>query len=302
MELPFSFPQNRRIEHLVENRTVYTAKSAELNVFETHHFADNVILQFHQPVFASMIEGKKVMHLREGSFEFLPGESLIMPADEIMKIDFPEAKMDNPTKCLAMTIAPEKINQIVADMNLHLGRSEEMSPWDLGHFNFAFTNSKMVSEIIQRIIYLFVEDHTSKDMFIDSMLKELIVRVVQKQNRNLLERKSSKLQTSNRIAFVIEYIKSHLSEPITIAQLSKMAYMSESNFYRVFKNELGVSPVQFINECRVEKAIDMLRVPGIQVKEVYMACGFNNLSYFVRTFKKVKEMTPSQFKSKTFLD
>jgi len=91
-KLPNYFFEQRRIENMVENRTTYTVESAELSVYETYSYAEDVFLKFHQPVFASMIEGKKIMYLREQNpFDFLPGQSVMMPANEVMKIDFPEA-------------------------------------------------------------------------------------------------------------------------------------------------------------------------------------------------------------------
>ncbi|MBL7726407.1 MAG: hypothetical protein JNM68_01925, partial [Dinghuibacter sp.] len=53
----------RKLEHHVENRTCYTLKHAELNLFETHQAATSIFLTFPEPVLASMIMGKKVMHL-----------------------------------------------------------------------------------------------------------------------------------------------------------------------------------------------------------------------------------------------
>ncbi|MEL6629428.1 MAG: AraC family transcriptional regulator N-terminal domain-containing protein [Bacteroidota bacterium] len=81
-----------------------------MNIFETHQVAERVWLNFDQPVLASMIKGKKVMHLGEKDpFPFLPGESLMLPREEWMNIDFPEANLTNPTQCLAMTISEEKM-------------------------------------------------------------------------------------------------------------------------------------------------------------------------------------------------
>lgn len=297
MQLPQRFFDSRKIENMVENRTTYTVESAELNVYETHHFAEEVILQFHQPVLASMIEGKKIMHLRDQSpFDFLPGESIMMPSDEIMKIDFPEAAMNNPTRCLAMTIAPEKIEKIIDNMNYSLPRVNHRE-WELSDGNFTFTNDEAISQIIQRLIYLFAENHQSKDVFVDMMLRELIVRILQSENRKILSQKSDQLSNSHRLASTIEYIKDHLHMPISVAELSEHSCMSESNFHKVFKNELGVSPVQFINDERIKKAARLLQNPNIQIKEVYMCCGFSNVSYFIRTFKKILQATPREYQT-----
>ena len=82
MNLTDTILKNRRLETLVENQISYTLSSAEMHVFETHQEAEKVLLKFHEPVLASMLEGKKVMHLdKMTSFDFLPGESLILPSD-----------------------------------------------------------------------------------------------------------------------------------------------------------------------------------------------------------------------------
>ena len=67
------FFEERSLQDMVENQTTYTMKSAAMHVFETHKRAEQVLLKFDQPVLASMLEGKKIMHLRDSqSFDFFP--------------------------------------------------------------------------------------------------------------------------------------------------------------------------------------------------------------------------------------
>ena len=295
MKLLPTYYQQRKLEHLVENRTTYTVESAELNIYETHHHAQEVVLQFNQPVLASMISGKKVMHLRQQDpFAFMPGQSIIMPAQEVMKIDFPEATMHNPTQCLAMTIAPEKIAGVVEQMNLMAPKASAIA-WQLHDYNFAFVNDPAVSGIIQRLIDLFTENHPSKDAFVNMALGELIMRILQAQNKEQLSSQANTLSTTNRLAAAIQYVRQHLDSPITVQQLSQQACMSESNFHKVFKDELGLSPIQFIKQERVKMAAQLLQDPHISLREVYLACGFTNTSYFIRTFKKAHGQTPKEF-------
>lgn len=297
MKLPQQFFERRKIEDLVENRTTYTVAHAELNVYETHHFAEEVYLHFHQPVFASMIEGKKVMYLRDQDpFDFLPGQSVMMPANEVMKIDFPEAAQNNPTRCLAMTISQDKIDRIVEEMNYDLPKAD--SEWLTSKFNYTFANDAAVNQVINRLMFLFMENHPSKDLFVDMTLRELMIRVLQSENRNALGRSGNMSANASRLHFVIEYIKSHLDETLSITDLSKKACMSESNFYKVFRNETGQTPIEFINDERIRRAAFLLKRKDIKVKEVYLSCGFNNISYFVRTFKKVTGHTPKEFQQK----
>lgn len=298
MNLPAHVLKGRRLETLVENQTSYTLNHAAMHIFETHQTAERVLLQFNQPVLASMFQGKKIMHLRNHqSFDFLPGESLILPSDEVMCIDFPEARMDNPTRCLAMAISEEKVREVIMLMNESLPRADERE-WRFMDYNFHFTNDEGIYQILQRLIFLFTENHPSKDLFVELMLRELIVRIMQADSRKIYTDQALQLSSDNRLAYIIHYIRDHLDQPLTIEMLSQKAYMSESNFHRVFKNELGISPIDFINNERIKLAVSLLQDPMRKVKEIYMECGFESRSYFNRMFKRKKNLSPKAYQLK----
>jgi AraC family transcriptional regulator len=295
MRLPEHFLNNRKLESLVEHQSSFTLDHAAMHIFETHQQAEQVLLQFDQPVLASMIEGKKVMHLRDyESFQFLPGESLVLPSGELMCIDFPEAEYENPTRCLAMAISEEKITKVLDWMNETMPKSGGLH-WGLMDYNFHFVNDAAVFQILQRLVFLFTEDHPYKDYFVDNMLRELIIRILQTNELKIYGSDTFTLRENSRLAHVVRYIRTHLHESLDIATLSKEACMSASHFHRVFKNELGISPVEFINNERVKLAVSLLQNPEISIKEVYMCCGFESRSYFNRVFKHKQQFTPGDY-------
>jgi AraC-like DNA-binding protein len=299
MRLPDKFFRNRRLETLVENQTSYTLNHAALHVFETHQQAEQVLLQFAQPVLASMLEGKKVMHLEDqDSFEFLPGESLILPSNETMCIDFPEAQSLNPTRCLAMAISEAKIEQVVNLMNERMIKAEGSGAWQMLDYNFHFTNDAAIYQILNRLLYLFTEEHPSKDLFVDNMLQELVVRVLQANQRKVYQEKAKNLSSSNRIAYVVNHMKENFQQSLSVNKLSDMACMSESHFFKVFKNETGLSPTEYLNQLRIEHAADLLNNPNRKINSIFMDCGFENRSYFNRLFKRMKKLSPSQYQKR----
>ncbi|MDF7820320.1 AraC family transcriptional regulator [Runella sp. MFBS21] len=291
--------QNRRLETLVENRTLHTLNNAELNIFETHQKAAQVMLQFHEPVLASMIRGKKIMHLQNTpSFGFLPGESVILPSNELMCIDFPEASEQNPTQCLALAFNEAKLQQAVNLLN-ERGLKQNGKEWSMTDYNYHFTNDIAINQILQRLIFIFTENHPSKDIFADMLLQELIIRILQTESKSIYLKKSYTQPNNDRISFVLNFIRENITEDLTIGLLSEKAYMSESNFYRTFKHETGSTPIDFIIEERLKLAESLLRDPKMSVKEAFMASGFNSFSYFCRIFKKKKNLSPTEFKEKS---
>ncbi len=297
LDLTAKHYENRKLENLVENRTIHTLKNAELNIFETHIQASQVMLRFQEPVLASMIKGKKVMHLQNTpSFGFLPGESVILPSNELMHIDFPEATPSNPTQCLALALSETKLKEAVDTLNQR-GTKQNGQEWSILDYNYHFTNDIAINQILQRLIFIFTENHPSKDIFSDLLIQELVIRILQTETKSMYLKKSYTDSNNDRLSFVIKYIRENITEDLSIDILSEKAYMSESSFYRTFKHELGATPNDFITEERLKIAESMLRNPKISVKEAYLASGFNSFSYFCRIFKKKKNLSPTEFKS-----
>ena len=245
-----------------------------------------------------MITGRKVMHLRQRpGFNFLPGESIMLPKDELMVIDFPDAKKDRPTKCLALEIDPSFIAQVIQGMNERRPRSDSFD-WSQASKNLHFANDVGITQLIQRMVYLCAEDHTAKDIFIDMSLKELVIRLLEVESRqhHLLDPEGR--ATSQPITAAVAYILTHLDERLTIEDLSKMAYMSKSSFFRAFRNEMGISPIDFINGERIKLAVCLLKRKELSIRQIALRCGFNSASYFTRMFKKHYGVSPVSFLEK----
>ncbi|HHB79882.1 MAG TPA: AraC family transcriptional regulator, partial [Saprospiraceae bacterium] len=240
--------ENRQLTTLVENRTSYSAIDSELNIYETHSFAEAVHLTFNFPVIASMITGKKIMHLRDmPSFDFLPGESVVVPANETMAIDFPEATLDNPTQCLALGIDSTKIKQIAANFNQRVAIGSENNQWSMDNASAHLTNQVEVNHLLTRIVHTYTHNTSPlRDVILDLMLQELVVRLLQTKAKYSIISDPNKEFENTRIGTVIQHIKNNLTmKNISVSTLARIAHMSTSHFYKQFRNTLGISPIDF---------------------------------------------------------
>lgn len=100
----------------------------------------------------------------------------------------------------------------------------------------------------------------------------------------------------NRIGKVFEHIHAHYHRSLSIAELAEIAAMNEAAFCRFFKKTTGKSAINYINELRIGKACNLLNDPNLAIADVSFQSGFNNITHFNRTFKKIKEVSPSSFK------
>lgn len=290
---------NRKLTTLVENKTTYAAEYAELNIYETHAVAEKVSLTFDFPVIASMLTGKKVMHL-EGiaPFDFFPGESVVMPMNKEMVIDFPLATLENPTQCLALGIDALKIDEVVAKFNQHVAIENENNNWSIDNTASHLINNTAVNHLVERITYTFTKNNKSKDVLLDLMIQELVVRLLQTKAKSLIMNDAEQIFNDTRIGTVIKYIKDNLTNRnLSVEILAKVACMSTSHFHKQFKNTLGISPIDFINSEKIKFSKKLIKeTKSCRMSEIAFKSGFNNSSYFNRQFKKMELMTPQQFK------
>lgn len=290
---------NRKLTTLVENRTTYSAEYAELNIYETRAFAEQVSLTFDFPIIASMLTGKKIMHI-DGfdAFDFFPGESVVMPTNKEMVIDFPLATKDQPTQCLALGIDAFKIEEVVEKFNHNVAIENENNNWDLDQNASHLINNVDVNHLIERLTYTFTNSNKSKDVLLDLMIQELIVRLLQTKAKSLIVN-DTHIFNDTRIGTVIKYIKDNLTnKDISVDLLAKKAYMSTSHFHKQFKNTLGISPIDYINSEKIKFSKKLIKeCKNLRMSEIAYKSGFNNTSYFNRQFKKMEMITPQQFKA-----
>lgn len=101
--------------------------------------------------------------------------------------------------------------------------------------------------------------------------------------------------SSDKLKQVLDYIELHYSESISVRDLAALCYFSEYHFMRFFKKHMNMTCVQYINNLRLEKSVELLKQGNTSILDVSLSVGFGNLSYFYRAFKKKYHMTPLAF-------
>jgi AraC-like DNA-binding protein len=285
------------LQTLVENRRVFNLQNCELNIFETYQDAFHIPLTFNDFVITSMVRGKKIMHLFDKpAFDYLPGETVIVPAHETMVIDFPEAQQDNPTQCIALAVDAEYVAETMSYMNHYYNHKEEMREWKLQFNQYHFANDTEVTGLINKLIRVCSSGDKAKDVFADLTLKELLIRLVQSQHMQQVSIESDTQKNKDRMHYILHYIHEHLTEKIAVDALSRKAYLSRNLFFKWFKEQVGITPLDYINNERIKLSKQLLGNPKNTVNSVSIQCGFNDVNYFIRLFKKTEGITPRAYK------
>ncbi len=106
----------------------------------------------------------------------------------------------------------------------------------------------------------------------------------------------SQSKTFERVRGAIKYIKDNYHKKLTLESIAKSVYTDKYILSREFKKVTGKTVVQFINTLRCQIASNLIS-EGHTVSESALLCGFENLSYFTKTFKKYMGVLPSNYKS-----
>jgi len=95
---------------------------------------------------------------------------------------------------------------------------------------------------------------------------------------------------------VVKYITEHYAEPLKVSQLAEMTYLSPRHFTRIFKEYFHTTPMNFITNCRLQRARLLLAEKNYSITQVANECGFSDSNYFARQFKKAFGVSPSEYR------
>lgn len=96
---------------------------------------------------------------------------------------------------------------------------------------------------------------------------------------------------------IAEWIDNHFTEPATLERLAEISHGSPYHLQRLFKRFKKVSPSEYVQQRRLEKAEELLQAGGLSVADAGHGAGFGNIAYFITLFKKKKGVTPGQFRN-----
>ena len=118
---------------------------------------------------------------------------------------------------------------------------------------------------------------------------------------NMLKNSSISNHTQSRnqitkLKNVLTYIRDNYCSQITLEELAEIAEMSPRYFCRAFSSITGRTPIAYLNYYRIECAGEFLRLTHNSITEIAMSCGFNDMSYFSKQFKRYKKVTPTQYR------
>lgn len=104
------------------------------------------------------------------------------------------------------------------------------------------------------------------------------------------------LRDGERIKVMLQYIQEHYDGELTLAKIAESAAVSENECLRCFRSMIGSTPIQYVKQVRIQKAAELLVSTNRRISEIGAECGFQEMSYFAKTFRELKGCTPSEYR------
>ncbi|MNQ77727.1 HTH-type transcriptional activator Btr [compost metagenome] len=245
------------------------------------------------------LRGKSLNVSRGDMFIISPGveHSLSALEDqefEVVLIDFLPYLVREQLKPFSDTLQPLLYNSTEEISEQELSALPQ--PW------LHITKSKqlLVEQLLQDIQDEFEHREAGYEYAICTSLVKLLIIMDREYRRARRSRNVQAAATSQHpIEEVKRYIQDNYSQDIPLEQGAFIANMAPAYFSTVFKKETGQNFVDYLNEVRIDRAMELIQRNMHTITQIGFQVGFHHLSHFIRTFKKRTGITPTEYK-KTF--
>lgn len=106
------------------------------------------------------------------------------------------------------------------------------------------------------------------------------------------------LRSSERIKEMLQFIHDNYMEELSAAQIARSAAVSESECLRCFRSAIGTTPIRYVKQYRIQKASQLLTSTRERICDIAARCGFQDMSYFTKTFRELKGCTPREYRNR----
>lgn len=97
----------------------------------------------------------------------------------------------------------------------------------------------------------------------------------------------------------ILFIKEHYSENLKIKNVAQRAYISETYFSKIFKEQTGKTFVEYLQDIRINAACALLVNTRLTISDIADECGYSDIKYFYKIFFRIKKLTPGEFRKRS---
>jgi AraC-like DNA-binding protein len=158
---------------------------------------------------------------------------------------------------------------------------------------------KEINQLAERIVIEDSDNRYAKDLMIHTLSVELMIilsRAIRGEWEESLRVKNGKAK--ELVAIAKQYMDENFDQGITVSEAASYVFLSQGYFTRAFRDDTGISPMNYLMKKRIEKACKLLQNNEIKVSAISLQSGFSSPQRFNVAFRKQMGMTPMEYRKK----
>lgn len=284
---------------LKENR-IHGDVSFPLNAYYMDIPAGGTVLECHwheEMEFLMLTSGKAWFQIETGYYEVHAGECIFVNSGEL-HAGFPAGA--SPCEYRAVVFSPSMLFSSPFD----LVRTRYVDPVIKNeiavrrHIKGAESWERELLAGLKKLLELLYAKPAAYELLVKAELFGMFALITANSMSSIAAaEKSQDHLRLEKLKAALKYIQDNYYKKLSTLDLSTHLDMSEGHFCRIFKQYIKKTPVEYLNYYRITRAARLLEETGMKVLEVAMEVGFDNLSYFIGTFRRYIGMTPSMYRN-----
>jgi AraC-like DNA-binding protein len=226
-------------------------------------------------------QGRKAVTVGGETYMYDPFRYLVLSSHLHFQAEILEATIGLPFLSLVLQIEPDLVRQVSSDM---LERRTTV---------FRSREAELLGVVLRFL--RAVKTTADRRVLAPLYLQELVYRVLQRDQYARLLALAAAESASNPVSAVLEYMRAHLYESLTVADLADLVSLSPSAFAHLFRDVTGRSPYQFLKEMRLDRARELLVDGNLTVARISKEVGYASVSHFISEFRGRFGVTPRAY-------
>lgn len=249
-----------------------------------------------------IIEGSMLLQIDLQSFIVNKGDIIIIPPNLIHGA----SRCDNsPCKFYAIVFHPNLISSIINDTI----QQNYLDPYFIkSNKKFLYINKSSgeydkTSHYITAIIEAYYSKAFGFELLIKAYILQMFYNIIQFHSIENNELKKEDLLTTFRIKKILAFLEDNYQSPFSLSDWALSISLSKEQFCRIFKKHFNNTPIEYLINYRISKAVDLLIQSELPIIDIAFETGFESANYFTITFKNKMHTTPKEYRcnNKKFL-
>ncbi|MBE9040982.1 AraC family transcriptional regulator [Oscillatoriales cyanobacterium LEGE 11467] len=244
----------------------------------------------YEPALCLILQGAKQTNLDNRTLRLSAGDSIVISHHVPVYAKITRASVEIPYLSLIIKIDMKIIRSLYFEIEQIVEKQERAFSVDSERADSALIDT------LDRFITT-IEDPLEAELIGPSLFKELHLRVLRAPQGGMLRQMIPMNSAANNIARSIKHIRNNYRAGLLVAEVAREVGMSESSFYKKFREITGTTPHQYQKTLRLIEAHSLLSLEGYSVSDAAFAVGYESASHFSRDYSKKFGIPPKDAKS-----